>query len=204
MSDTDTDGGRGFFDGLEQGRESAAELERAMQQVGASARGISTALSSGLKQAVVDGRKLDTVFRSIALSLSRRALTAALAPLEKGIASGIGSLTDGLLSGAFGGGGSGGVMPFAKGGVVASPGYFPVGASGTLGLMGEAGAEAILPLARDASGRLGVSAGSGGGGGTGPAIVFNIEARDAESFARSQAQIETMVARAVGRGRRGL
>ena len=70
--------------------------------------------------------------------------------------------------------------------------------------MGEAGAEAVLPLSRDASGRLGVAAGAAGGGQATPQIVFNVEARDAESFARSEAQIATMVARAVGRGRRGL
>lgn len=48
------------------------------------------------------------------------------------------------------------VMPFAKGGVVATPSYFPLG--NTLGVAGERGAEAILPLARGGDGRLGVRA----------------------------------------------
>lgn len=69
--------------------------------------------------------------------------------------------------GAFGGGGFGGlfanggvfnggsqVKAFANGGVVASPTYFQMN-NGT-GLMGEAGPEAIMPLARDNSGSLGV------------------------------------------------
>ena len=54
----------------------------------------------------------------------------------------------------------GSVIPFAAGGVVTSPTYFPM--TNGLGLMGEAGPEAIMPLNRDASGRLGVRAAGGG------------------------------------------
>lgn len=59
------------------------------------------------------------------------------------------------------GGVYGAVTPFAKGGtftnsIVDKPTLFPF-AKGT-GLMGEAGPEAIMPLTRDASGRLGVTA----------------------------------------------
>lgn len=46
------------------------------------------------------------------------------------------------------------IVPFAKGGIVSQPTLFKF-AKGT-GLMGEAGAEAIMPLARDSQGRLGV------------------------------------------------
>ena len=51
-----------------------------------------------------------------------------------------------------------GVVPFAKGGIVSKPTMFQYadGASGSFGLMGEAGAEAIMPLKRGPSGRLGV------------------------------------------------
>lgn len=232
-------------DGLD--LEEAERLRLAMEDVRSASREAAGVLSRGLRQALVDGRTLEQVLRSAALSLSSRALSAALAPLEQGIAGGIsnlaGRLFSGLASGAGGslggGGGIPGILPFAKGGVIAAPGYFPLpgGGAGALGLMGEAGAEAVLPLSRDASGRLGVAmtgsgAGSGAGSGSGgwtamaaglgpglgaglgpglgagaqsaPQIVFNVEARDAESFARSEAQIATMVARAVGRGRRGL
>lgn len=63
---------------------------------------------------------------------------------------------------ANGGAFNGGVQAFANGGVfsnsvVNSPTLFKF-ANGT-GLMGEAGPEAIMPLKRDSSGRLGVSAG---------------------------------------------
>lgn len=78
-----------------------------------------------------------------------------------GIAAGT-MLTTGAsrLNGKFADGGvfdNGRVTAFANGGVVSQPTYFPM-AGGKVGLMGEAGAEAILPLKRDANGQLGVQA----------------------------------------------
>jgi len=72
---------------------------------------------------------------------------------------------------------NGSVKAFAKGGVVNAPTFFPMANGGT-GLMGEAGAEAIMPLRRTSDGRLGVEA-----QGASPTInVIN----------NSQAQIETV------------
>jgi phage-related minor tail protein len=48
------------------------------------------------------------------------------------------------------------MLPFAKGGVITGPTIFPM-ANG-MGLMGEAGAEAIMPLKRTSGGDLGVKA----------------------------------------------
>lgn len=56
---------------------------------------------------------------------------------------------------------AGRLVPFARGGVVDAPTLFPM-ANG-IGLMGEAGAEAIMPLARGSDGKLGVRASGGGG-----------------------------------------
>ena len=75
--------------------------------------------------------------------------------------------------------GSNGIVPFAKGGVVNKPTLFPF-SKGT-GLMGEAGPEAIMPLKRGPTGRLGVEAAMGrysGSGSTtvnytGPVMNFN-------------------------------
>lgn len=78
------------------------------------------------------------------------------------IGGGIGSLLQ--FFGLFGKGGvfgSGGVTPFANGGVVNSPTLFKF-ANGA-GLMGEAGPEAILPLRRGKDGKLGVASEGGGG-----------------------------------------
>ena len=68
--------------------------------------------------------------------------------------------------------GANGIIPFAKGGIVNSPTVFPF-AKG-IGLMGEAGPEAILPLKRGADGSLGVMA-SGGGGDVN--VVVNVDAK---------------------------
>ena len=65
---------------------------------------------------------------------------------------------------------NGKVQKYAYGGVVNRPTLFPM-ANGGVGLMGEAGAEAILPLKRGSDGKLGVKA---QGGGTN--VVVNVDA----------------------------
>ena len=63
------------------------------------------------------------------------------------------------------------ITAYAKGGVVDKPTFFRYGGAGKLGIMGEAGAEAILPLSRGSYGKLGVQA---TGGGT--SVVVNVDA----------------------------
>ena len=65
---------------------------------------------------------------------------------------------------------NGKVQKYAYGGVVNKPTLFPM--KNGMGLMGEAGAEAILPLRRGSNGKLGVQA-TGGGIGN---IVVNVDA----------------------------
>lgn len=72
----------------------------------------------------------------------------------------------------------GNVVPFARGGIFDTPTFFPMAGGGT-GLMGEAGPEAIMPLRRDASGRLGVAA--QGGGGNSMSFNISIDARGADA-----------------------
>lgn len=168
--------------------ESAEALGAVFDALEARSRSFGAALTSALRQATVDGRGLEDVLRGLALRISDIGLSAGLKPLEGLITSGIAGLAQS-------------VTPFAKGGVVGAPTLFSAG--GGLGLMGEAGAEAILPLQRGPDGALGVAAGTGGGQG-GANIVFNVTATDAASFMRSQGQIAAMLTRAVGRGQRGL
>lgn len=153
----------------------------------------SSAITRAFSDAVVGGKDFDDVLKSLALRISSIALSAALKPIESGVG--------GLLSGLLGATGfaKGGVVPFAAGGVVASPTYFPLGRG--LGLMGEAGAEAVMPLSRGPDGRLGVAS----GGGNAPVTVHvAIQTPDAASFRKSEAQLSATLARAVARGRRGL
>jgi phage-related minor tail protein len=71
---------------------------------------------------------------------------------------------------------------------------------GGLGLAGEAGPEAIVPLARGSDGRLGI----GMAGGSAPNITVQIATPDATSFRRSEAYVTGQIARAVARGQRGM
>jgi phage-related minor tail protein len=90
-------------------------------------------------------------------------------------------------------------VPFAQGGVIASPIAFPL-AGGRTGIAGEHGAEAILPLARGPDGRLGVRADSSGA----VHVTFNVATPDVDSFRRSETQLAAMLARAVSSGQRNL
>ena len=151
-------------------------------------------LTRAFEDAALKGRSLSDVLKQLAFSLSRQTLEAALSPITSLFASGL----TGLL-GSIGGATS----PFvrhAQGGVIASPIAFPLSGQ-RLGLAGEAGPEAILPLARGRDGRLGVRA----EGTANPLnITFNVTAQDAQSFRRSEGQIAAMLSRAVGRGQRNL
>jgi len=87
---------------------------------------------------------------------------------------------------------AGGVTAFAKGGVVGGPTVFPF-ANG-IGLMGEAGPEAIMPLSRGADGKLGVIA-SGGGA---PSITINnYSGQEATASSDSAGNIVVEIGRAI-------
>jgi phage-related minor tail protein len=179
-------------------------LEKLSQRFGQS---LSTALATGTK----GGQQLDSVLGSIgtrlATSLGNKGISSLEGMLQQGLQSAVQSLSAAASLGSFGGdlfpfarGGvvaGGRVQPFATGGVVSAPTYFPM-ANG-LGLMGEAGPEAVMPLARGPDGRLGVRTGQGG---TAPTINVTIQAADLDSFKRSEAQVSASLARAVARGRR--
>ena len=131
-------------------------------------------------------------------------MSQALAPVQGALGSvvgkGVQSILGGLMPFAKGGVlGAGRVAAFAKGGVVDGPTQFPM--RGGAGLMGEAGPEAIMPLTRGADGKLGVRSGGGGGA---VHVTMNISTPDAAGFQRSQSQIAAEMNRAIQRGRRNL
>lgn len=134
-------------------------------------------ITRSFASAIIHGRKLSDVLKGLALSLAGQALSSALKPL---------------------GGLVGSILPFANGGIVNSPTLFPL--RGGAGLMGEAGAEAIMPLARGGDGKLGVRM----SGGQAVNVTVNISTPDAASFRQSQSQVASVIARAVSRGQRNL
>ncbi|KQQ47870.1 phage tail protein [Methylobacterium sp. Leaf125] len=181
-----------------------AARARQLETLDGLAQRFGRSLSKALSLNVGAGRQLDSVLGTLATKLSGMAAKAALSPVRAGIT----RLVNGMLGAggagadaAFSAGGvlqQGRVRPFAAGGVVAAPTYFPM--RDGLGLMGEAGPEAILPLKRGSDGRLGVAT----GGQAAAPVTIHIATPDLESFRRSEAQVAAGLARAVARGRRGL
>jgi lambda family phage tail tape measure protein len=174
------------------------EAEAALRDLSREASSFSSAISRAFKDAIVGGKSFESVLKTLALRIASLALDKALAPLSAGIGGAIASLFKafGLADGGVVAGGR--IRPLAAGGVVNTPTLFPLARG--IGLLGEAGAEAVLPLARGSDGRLGVRTQA-----SAPIVVnFNVTAADAASFAKSEAQVTAMLARAVGRGRRGL
>jgi len=156
------------------------------------------AMSKAFAQATTGGKQFDDVLKQLALKLSNLPVTQAFKPLGKSIGD--------LFSGLSGSGNDvslaakmGAIKPFASGGVIGAPTYFPLSPGG-LGLAGEAGPEAIMPLQRGADGRLGVAM----QGGAAATINVQIATPDAGSFKRSEAYVTGQIARAVARGQRGM
>jgi phage-related minor tail protein len=178
-------------------------VERRTDRLAVSANGLARAMSQAFTQAATGGRALDDVLKGLALRLSNMALTAAFRPLAQGIMGGVNS----LFAGLFGGAGNaasieaamGAIKPFAAGGVIGTPTYFPL-AGGGFGLAGEAGPEAIMPLSRGPDGRLGVAM----SGGAAANITIHIATPDLESFRRSETYLAGQIARAVAKGQRSL
>jgi phage-related minor tail protein len=170
-------------------RDELGDVSVELERIGDLAGGVARSVSRAFRGALVDGKSFKSLLGDIAESFADIALKAAFKP--------VGTLVGGLVESLFTttNPALGKVTPFAKGGVIASPSYFPLG--GGMGLAGEAGAEAIMPLRRGADGRLGVA-----GGGGAVQVTFNVTASDARSFAASEAELSAMLLRAVRRGTR--
>ena len=181
--------------GAEAGLGRAAEALRAADVAAAGlARSVGADLRRALEGALFRSRTLGDALRGLAADMARSTLRSALAPLRGAATEGLTALASGAF-GALGGGLGAATRRFARGGVL--PGPELLATRGGPALAGEAGPEAILPLARGADGRLGVR------GGAAPVSV-TIQTPDAASFRRSEAQVARALARAVARGRRKL
>lgn len=175
------------------------QFKEAMSDTTRIAHAFTRSLTTAFTGVAVKGKSLSDVISGIGLSLSRLALNMAFRPLETSFQKWFEPLMAGLTGVAPVPGPPMNIMPFAKGGVVSAPTFFS--SHGSLGLAGERGSEAILPLARDSSGHLGVrmqgQASTGG-------VTINITTPDVEGFRRSQSEIAASLARLVSRGQRGL
>jgi phage-related minor tail protein len=178
-----------------------ASYDNLMKELRKSSEAFGKSLSDAFAKGIVDGKRLEDVLKNIGKALAESTLKTALKPLELSLASAFEKGFSNLFSGLnpFGDAPNQplNIRPFAAGGVIGSPTYFPMADS--IGLMGERGAEAIMPLARGNDGRLGVRATGGAGGAS---IVINITTPDVEGFRRSEAQLSAAMARALARGNR--
>ncbi len=151
------DGMKGYFDSI---KSVAEEIQGAVKNA-------FQGMEDALVKFVITGKLNFAEFtRSVLADLTRIAIRQAMLNMFGGIF----SFLKNAQGNAFG---ANGVIPYAKGGVVNSPTVFPF--KNGVGLMGEAGAEAILPLKRGRSGNLGVEA-----SGSSNNIVVNVDASGTE------------------------
>lgn len=138
-------------------------------------------ISSAFAGAIAYGEDLGDSLRRLAQDIAYAVIKATLLKSIFGL---FGFADGGVISG-------GNIVPFARGGIVDRPTIFPM-AHG-MGLMGEAGPEAVMPLTRTTGGELGVQA--EGGGET--HITMNINAVDSRSFVEmmrtNRASVENIV-----------
>jgi len=134
---------------------------------------------------LIDGSKSveDAFTGMIRAILEEIAMQAIVKPIASGITGFLSDIIPNANGNAFSGGN---VIPFANGGVVGGPTAFPM-SGGRMGLMGEAGPEAIMPLKRGKGGKLGVVA-EGGGGNVTVQNHFHIAANGDDSVKRIIAQ----------------
>lgn len=182
-------------------REMGQTMGDTVRDLGNLERGFSGGLRRAFDGLVFDGLKLSDALGVVAKAMVNTAYSAAIRPVTDHfgglLASGVNSVVSGLMP--FENGASfaqGRVMPFARGGVVSGATAFPM--RGGMGLMGEAGPEAIMPLSRGADGRLGVRT-QGGGSVT---VTMNITTPDVQGFQRSQSQIAAQMGRLLAQGQR--
>jgi hypothetical protein len=156
---------------LEKREKEILEQQRRAEEIG---QGLGEGLARGFERAIFQAENLTDVMRELGEEMARLLLRMLLLePLARSIGSAVtgylqptpgtappprayvqgygtplargGVIADGLL------------QAFASGGIVRRPKLFPL-ADGGVGLMGEGGPEAILPLRRGTGGRLGVEA----------------------------------------------
>jgi phage-related minor tail protein len=186
-----------------------AGLGRTLGWTGRELDGMARGFGAGMRRAfdgvIFDGQRLSDAMRGLARSMADTLYSAAMRPVQNAIGGAfsamVGQAFQAVLPFAQGASfAQGRVMPFAAGGIVSGPVTFPM--RGGMGLMGEAGPEAILPLARGSDGRLGVRAGAGSARPI--QVTIHIQTPDVAGFQRSQSQIAAQMQRLLATGQRNV
>jgi lambda family phage tail tape measure protein len=203
--------------------EEAEKQNRAYTDTMNTGRSAFTGFFQDLTQGLINGKKGWDLFATAGLNalnkITSKMIEMAGNSLFNSIFGGQNAGGSGFLSGLFGFGnlgaglgstgtailgnggviGPGGIHQFASGGVVTRPMLFPF--SRGVGLLGEAGPEAILPLRRGSDGKLGVAAANSN---SGTSITLQIDARGStpDSVKELEARIPGIVVRSVTEAQR--
>jgi phage-related minor tail protein len=144
------------------------------------AKDLGMTFQSAFEDAIIDGKKFSDVLVSLLQDIERIILrTAITAPLAEALSTGISGFFGSAHGNIFSGGN---LIPFATGGLITRPSLFPM-ANGGVGLAGEAGTEAIMPLFRTSGGDLGVKSGNSGG------VEINVYAPEGSKVSQTSQKI---------------
>jgi len=187
------------FDG--QLRRMQGALGATTRDLGQLERGFSGGVRKAFDGLVFDGKTLSDAFSTLGEAMSRTVYSNATTPASDHfggiLAGGVTALVSGMMPFEKGGALSGGqARAFARSRRV--EGATPYAMRAGLGLMGEAGPDAIIPFARGMGGGSGVKA----QGASAIQVTMNISTPDVAGFQRSQSQIAAQMGRALSRGQR--
>lgn len=169
-------------------KKNTKEVTDATEKAAAANKEWAQSMTYAFKDAIMNSKNLGDALSNLANKVQNMLVNKALDSL-------LGGLFSGFAKGdVFSGGRN---MAFAAGGVVNGPTIFPM-ATG-MGLMGEAGPEAIMPLTRTSSGELGVQAVGGGSGGVSIVNQFeiNIEGGNKEENEDAANQVSSAIMRII-------
>jgi lambda family phage tail tape measure protein len=191
---------RGLRDYVNLTRDAGKQMETLVSD---SFKGMEDSLVEFVQTGSTDFHRLaDSIIADMIRIAVQQSITGPLAMMFSGLSLGSAGSIDGVTGGAGSyaagftadGAAFDGANRFASGGIVTQPTLFKYANGGriNLGLMGEAGPEAVMPLARDSSGKLGIK--GGGGLHVTYAPVIQIDSRT------DQAEVKRLVDNSVKQG----
>ena len=146
LSDADITAGKGPGESLADYEQRLAEADKNMNRLVLSTERWGAATADAVDAMIFGGASAKEAFAQLVLQIERAIVQAAVLKLVQF------AIIPAAKGEVFQGGE---VVPFAYGGVLAQPTYFPL-AGNKVGLAGEAGPEAVVPLKRGADGKLGI------------------------------------------------